>query len=153
MHGRIANLAKGFVTQDVEYSKWTLASPWRNLRLRAIGFGKAMDVRRAGRIMALLIPSERSAEGPSQREESSNREVRMGTPVAEQDRTRVLDGATGAPAGEWNRPDVMERHVAEKRVAAQVEPLKVAWLHAHAHDQFSPEATLGSLESRIKPER
>src|SRR5437867_11652590 len=68
MHGRIAKLAEGFVTQDVEHSKPALASPRRNLRLRAIGFSKAMDVRHAGRIMALVIPSERSAQGPSQRE-------------------------------------------------------------------------------------
>jgi len=57
MHGRIAKLAEGFVTQDVEHSKRALASPRRNLRLRAIGFSKAMDVRHAGRIVALFIPS------------------------------------------------------------------------------------------------
>src|SRR6266508_5950864 len=68
MHGRIAKLAEGFLTQDVEHSKRALASPRSNLRLRAIGFTKAIDVRSAGRIMALVIPSERSAEGPSQRE-------------------------------------------------------------------------------------
>ena len=68
MHGRIAKLAEGFVTQDVEHSKRALASPRRNLRLRAIGCSKAIDVRYARRIMALVIPSERSAEGPSQGE-------------------------------------------------------------------------------------
>src|SRR6266852_812848 len=68
MHGRIAKLAEGFLTQDVEHSKRALASPRSNLRLRAIGFSKAIDVRSAGRIMALVIPSERSAEGPSQPE-------------------------------------------------------------------------------------
>jgi len=117
MHGRIAKLAKGFLTEDVEHSKPALASPRSNLRLRAIGFSKAIDVRYAEWIMALVIPSERSAQGPAQREESSNREVRW-TPAAEQDRTRVLDAATGPPAIESYRPDVVERHVAEKRVAA-----------------------------------
>src|SRR5260370_19392763 len=58
MHGRIAKLAEGFVSQDVEHSKRALASPGRNLRLEAIGFSKAMDVRHAGPIMAFVIPSE-----------------------------------------------------------------------------------------------
>src|SRR3989442_15881815 len=65
MHGRIAKLAEGFVTQDVEHSKRALASPRRHLRLRAIGFGKTMDVRHAERIMALVIPSECSTQGES----------------------------------------------------------------------------------------
>src|SRR5438876_8742775 len=69
MHGRIAKLAKGFLTEDVEHSKLALASPRSNLRLRAIGFSKAIDVRYAEWIMALVIPSERSAQGPAQREE------------------------------------------------------------------------------------
>src|SRR5437660_4593849 len=141
MHGRIAKLAKSFLTEDVEHSKPALASPRSNLGLRAIGFSKAIDVRYAEWIMALVIPSERSAQGPAQREESSNREVRW-TPAAEQDRTRVLDAATGPPAIESYRPDVVERHVAEKRVATEVESLEVGRLHAHAHDQFSQSATL-----------
>src|SRR6266511_1419686 len=66
MHGGIAKLVEGFSTQDVEHAKRALASPRSNLRLRAIGISKAMDVRSAGRIMALVIPSERSAEGRSQ---------------------------------------------------------------------------------------
>ena len=33
-----------------------------------IGFNKAVDVRHTGQIMALIIPSERPAQGPSQRE-------------------------------------------------------------------------------------
>src|SRR6266498_1352695 len=98
-----------------------------------------MDVRSAGRIMALVIPSERSAEGRSQREQPSNRKVEC-TPVAEQDRARVLDAATGSPALEGNCPDVVER-----RVAAQVESLKVSRLHAHAHDQFSQSVPAGPL--------
>jgi hypothetical protein len=68
MHGGVANLADGFVTQDVEHSKRTVASPGRDLRLQAIGFSKAMDVQHARRIMAFAIPPERSARGPSQRE-------------------------------------------------------------------------------------
>lgn len=68
MHGCIAKLAEGFVTQDVKHSKWALASPRANLRLGAIDFSKAMDVRHIGRIMALVIPSERPAQGRSQRE-------------------------------------------------------------------------------------
>src|SRR6266567_2873124 len=87
MHGRIAKLAEGFLTQDVEHSKPAFASPRSNLRLRAIGFRKAIDVRCAGRVMALVIPSERSAQGRAQSEQSSNREIRW-TPVAEQNRTR-----------------------------------------------------------------
>src|SRR5947199_10275069 len=93
MHGRIAKLAKGFLTEDVEHSKPALASPRSNLRLRAIGFSKAIDVRYAEWIMALVIPSARSAHGPAQREESSNRQVAW-TPAAEQDDTGVLDTAT-----------------------------------------------------------
>src|SRR5207249_8791669 len=57
------------------------------------------------------------------------------TPVAEQDRTRVLDAATGAAATQWYRPDIVERDIAEQRVAAQVESLKVARLRTHAHDE------------------
>src|SRR5207247_9850231 len=86
-------------------------------RVRSIGFSKAIDVRYAEWMMPLVSPAERSGEGPAQREESSTREVRL-TPAAEQDRTRVLDAATGPPAIESYRPDVVERHVAEKRVAA-----------------------------------
>src|SRR5437867_12298559 len=97
MHGRIAKLAKGFLTEDVEHSKPALASPRSDLRLRAIGFSKAIDVRDAGRVMAFVIPSERSAQGRAQREESSHRGIRW-TPVAEHDRPRVLDAATGATA-------------------------------------------------------
>jgi hypothetical protein len=68
MYGRVAQLAEGFVTEDVEHSKRALASARRNLRLRAVVFSKAMNVRRIGRIMALVIPPERSTQGPSQRE-------------------------------------------------------------------------------------
>src|SRR5262249_9596854 len=75
MHGRIAELVELFVSEDVNHSKRALASSRGHLRLRAVGFSKAMDVRHAGRIMALVIPSERSAQGPPQREKSSNREV------------------------------------------------------------------------------
>ena len=67
MDGRIAQLAERFVTKDVEHSKWAFVSPRRHLELRAVGFGKAMDVRQARRIMALVVPSERSAQGKSQR--------------------------------------------------------------------------------------
>src|SRR5947199_9397938 len=109
MHGRIAKLAKGFLTEDVEHSKPALASPRSNLRLRAIGFSKAIDVRYAEWIMALVIPSERSAQGQAQREESSNREVRW-TPDAEQDRKPVLDGATGTRGSESYRPDDGDKH-------------------------------------------
>ena len=45
MHGRIANLAEGFMTQDVEHSKRAVASPWRNLGLQTIGFSQSMDIR------------------------------------------------------------------------------------------------------------
>jgi hypothetical protein len=68
MHGRIAKLAERFLIQYVEHSKRALAKPRRNLRMRAVGFSEAMDVRHTGRIMALVIPSERSTQGPSQRE-------------------------------------------------------------------------------------
>ena len=37
MHGPIAKLAQGFLTEDVEHSKVALASPRSNLRLGAIG--------------------------------------------------------------------------------------------------------------------
>jgi len=95
-----------------------VASARGNLGPRAIGFRKAMDIRRAGYIMAAVIPSKRSAERPAQREQSSNREV-LGWPwVAKQDGTRVPDAATGSSAVEWNCPDIVERHVAEKRMAA-----------------------------------
>jgi hypothetical protein len=132
MHGRIAELAERFVTEDVEHSERTFASPWRHLGLRAVAFSKAMDVRRAGRIMALVVPSEGAAEGPSQREQSSNRDVGRWTPIAEQDRTSLPDAPTGPSAREWNRPDIVERHVAEKRVAAQVESSKLGRIDAHA---------------------
>src|SRR5688572_14836273 len=36
MHGRIAKLAQGFLTQDVEHSKPALASPRSNPRLRVV---------------------------------------------------------------------------------------------------------------------
>ena len=68
MHGRIAKLAESFLTEDVEHSKPALASSRSDLRLRAIGFRKTMDVRFAGPIMTLVIPSKRSAERRSQRE-------------------------------------------------------------------------------------
>jgi hypothetical protein len=116
MHGRIAKLEEGFVTQDVEHSKSALTSARSHPRLRAIGFGKAMNVRDAGRIMALVIPPERPAQGRAQREECSNRGSRW-TPVAEHERARVLDAATGAAALEWYRPDIVESDVAEKHVA------------------------------------
>src|SRR4029077_9310484 len=58
MHGRIAKLAEGFLTQNVEHSKPAFASPRSDLRLRAIGFSKAIDVRDAGWVIALVIPSE-----------------------------------------------------------------------------------------------
>jgi len=58
-------------------------------------------------------------------------------PVAEQDRTRLPDAATWASASEWNRPDVVQRHVAEKRVAAQVEFFELGRFDAHAHVRFS----------------
>jgi hypothetical protein len=40
--------------------------------------------------------------------------------------------ATGPSAVEWYRPNVVERHVAEKRVAAQVEPLEVGRVQTDA---------------------
>ena len=67
MYGRVAQFTEGFVFKDVEHSKRALASPRRNLRLRVVGFGKAMNVRRTGWIMALVIPSERSTQSPPQR--------------------------------------------------------------------------------------
>jgi hypothetical protein len=42
-----------------------------------------MDVRHAGRIMALGIPSERATQRESQREEPSNREIGVWTAVTE----------------------------------------------------------------------
>src|SRR5213080_3685462 len=47
MHSRIAKLAEGFLTRHVEHSKPAFASPRSNLRLRAIRFSKAIDVRSA----------------------------------------------------------------------------------------------------------
>ena len=96
-----------------------------------------MDVRHAGRIVALGIPSERATQRESHCEEPSNREIVVWTAVAEQGRACVLDSAPWAPAVQRDRPDVVERNVAEKRVAAQVELLEVGRLHAHAHDQCS----------------
>jgi hypothetical protein len=37
----------------------------------------------------------------------------------------------------------VERHVAEERVAAQVQVLELGRLDAHAHGPFSQSATLG----------
>src|SRR4030095_1013936 len=59
-------------------------------------------------------------------------------PAAEQDRTRVLNAATGPPANEWNRPDVVERHVAKKRVATQIQFLEVGRLRAHPQRPVLP---------------
>src|SRR5438552_3089497 len=43
---------------------------------------------------------------------------------------------------QWYRPDIVERDIAEKRVAAQVESLEVGRLHTHAHDQLALSAIL-----------
>src|SRR5262245_22777831 len=134
MDSRITEFAEGFGTEDVEHSKRTLASSRRHLGLGAIGCRKTMNVRHRRRVMATVIPSKRSAQDRPQPKQLSNRHVGRWSPVTEQDRARVLDGAAWAPAIERNRPDVVERHVAEKRVAAQVESSELSW--TCPHDQF-----------------
>ena len=37
----------------------------------------------------------------------------------------------GPPSWRWNRPHVVQRHIAEKRVAAQVEFLEVGGIDTH----------------------
>src|SRR5437870_7827085 len=81
--------------------------------------------------MALVIPSERSADGPPQREESSYRQVGRRPSVGKEDRAKVIDRSGGSTVIEWNRPDVVQRHVPEKRVAAQVELLEICRIGAH----------------------
>jgi hypothetical protein len=78
MHGRIAQLAERFVTKNVEHSKWAFVSPRRHLGLRAVGFGKAMDVRQARRIMALVVPS--NARPRANRSASSPRTAKFWSP-------------------------------------------------------------------------
>src|SRR6266852_5616695 len=92
--------------------------------------------------MALVIPSERSADGPPQREESSYRQVGRRPSVGEEDRANVIDRSGGSTVIEWNRPDVMQRHVPEKRVAAQVELLELCRIGAHACHRLSGAAPL-----------
>src|SRR5215472_10762811 len=58
--------------------------------------------------------------------------------MAEQDRARLPDAAIRPAACEWNRPDVVERHVAEQRVTAQVELLKLDRLDAHGRSSRPP---------------
>src|SRR3989442_14948594 len=82
--------------------------------------------------MPLVIPSERSADGPPQREESSYRQIGRRPSVGEEDRANVIDRPGGSTVIEWNRPDVVERHVPEKPVAAQVELLELCRIGAHA---------------------
>ena len=131
MYGRIADLAEGLITQDVEHSKPAVASPWRNLGLHTIGFGQSMDIRCARRIMTLIIPSEHPAKPPPQRKQRSNRDVRRRPPVAKHESTDVLHGPTGPAVVEWNRPHVVQRHIAQKRVAAQVKSSEVRRIDTH----------------------
>ncbi len=70
--------------------------------------------------MTLIIPSEHATKPPSQRKQRSNRDVRPQPPGAKQKSTDFLHGPTGPAVVEWNRPHVVQRHVAKKRVAAQV---------------------------------
>src|SRR5713101_9892112 len=100
--------------------------------------------------MALVIPSERSADGPPQREESSYRQVGRRPSVGEEDRANVIDRPGGSTVIEWNRPDVVQRHVPEKRVAAQVELLEFCRIGAHACHRLSRAAPL-SRDLRFAP--
>ena len=75
--------------------------------------------------MTLFIPSEHSAKEPSQRKQHSNGDVRRWPTAAMQKSAQVVDGPSGPPAGEWNRPDVVQRHIIEQRVTAQVKLLEV----------------------------
>src|SRR5256885_10155267 len=54
------------------------------------------------------------------------------TAVAKENRAHVTDRSTGSTVIEWNRPDVVQGHVAEKRVAAQVDRSELSRIGAHA---------------------
>ena len=84
MYRRIPNLAEGLITNHVEHSKRAVASTWRDLGLQTIGFSQSMDIRCAGWIMALIVPSEPAAKPPPQRKQRSNRGDCRRTPVAMQ---------------------------------------------------------------------
>src|SRR5258705_13007722 len=100
--------------------------------------------------MPLVIPSERSADGPPQREESSYRQVGRRPSVGEEDRANVIDRPGGPTVIEGNCPDVVQRHVPEKRVAAQVELLELYRIGAHACHRLSRAASL-SRDLRFDP--
>ncbi len=117
--------------QDIEHAKPAVASPWRNQGLQTIGFSQSMDIRCAVRVMTLVIPSEHAAQAPPQREQRSNRDVRPWPSAATHQSTEIFHGPTGPAVVEWNRPHVVQRNVAEKRVAAQVEFLEVGGIDTH----------------------
>src|SRR5256712_2131904 len=100
--------------------------------------------------MALVIPSERSADGPPQREESSYRPVGRRPSVGEEDRANVIDRSGGSTVIEWNRPDVVQRQVPEKRVAAQGGVFGPCRIGAHGFHRPSRAAPL-SRDLRFAP--
>ena len=54
-------------------------------------------------------------------------------------RVHVTDRSTGSTVIEWNRPDVVQGHVAEKRVAAQVDRSELSRIGAHADPSGASE--------------
>ena len=54
-------------------------------------------------------------------------------------RVHVTDRSTGSTVIEWNRPDVVQGHVAEKRVAAQVDRSELSRIGAHADPSGATE--------------
>jgi hypothetical protein len=81
--------------------------------------------------MALVIPAEDAAKPPPQRKQRSNGDVWPRPPIAKHERTNVRDRPTRPAIVEWNRPDVVQRHIAKERVTAQVKASKVPRINAH----------------------
>ena len=54
-------------------------------------------------------------------------------------RVHVTDRSIGSTVIEWNRPDVVQGHVAEKRVAAQVDRSELSRIGAHADPSGATE--------------
>ena len=101
--------------------------------------------------MTLVIPSEHSAQRPPERKQSSNSDVRRRTPVAKYKSTGVLHSLTGPAVLESNRPNVVQRHVAKERVAAQVECSELRRINAPGchHCAVSDDYLFGAIADKL----
>src|SRR5713226_1411888 len=97
--------------------------------------------------------SWRSSSHPSARPmvHRNAKSPRTARSVGEEDRANVIDRSGGSTVIEWNRPDVVQRHVPEKRVAAQVELLELCRIGAHACHRLSRAAPLSLILLLLEP--